>query len=187
MENEDTLNKLAVVSRKDYKDANLDECLTDLCMSHTIGEVVSLREHARNNRHLLGSSIIFDAIFDGPDMGLINHIVKRIDGLVPEDKKRESYANLMGDAINEVLDLPREKVARIEPEDSAITALAKAVIHLATQQTGKNYQAKRAKADAVAMILERTGGRKVEPVKPRLEEKYVDPDWMTLTDGECDV
>lgn len=46
-----------------------------------------------------------------------------------------------------------------------------------------NYQAKKAKQDAVTMIMERTGGRKVEPVKPALETRFVDPDWMGLTDG----
>ena len=174
----------ATEEQSDYKPANLDDTLTELCLGRTIGQVCKTREHARNNRHLLGSSIIFDAVFSGPDMGLINQIVKRIDGLVPESGKRDTYANFMGDAINDVLDGPTSEMGEVKPDDPTIIALAKSVIYLAMAPINpNNYQAKKAKQDAVTMIMERTGGRKVEPVKPALETRFVDPDWMGLTDG----
>lgn len=131
-----------------------------------------------NARTYFVANIVFCAIFE-QDMGLIETIAKRIDGTVPTTDKRDSFANLMGDAIEDVLDMGRAEQRIVTPDDPVIIALAKVVYKIATTPSNGNPTLKREKQKAVEMVFERTNGRRTEPVRPQLETIYTDPAWMT--------
>ena len=73
---------------------------------------------------------------------------------------------------------------QVVPEDPPVIAMAKVLVYVATQPAGANFAKRKERNLASQMILERTGGRKVQPVKPLLETKYVNPEWMEIGDGD---
>lgn len=172
-------------TRKEYKSADLDATLTHTCLNMSLGDVVQRRENARNTRHLLAAELVYNAVFNA-DVGLIDQIAKRIDGQTPTSKERKSYANYLGNALDVVLDLPaEEEYLNLYVDDPAIIALAKACVFVAMRPDNGNFQKRKEKHTAVDIIFNRTGGRKVEPVREALEEKYIDPDWLdVLPEGE---
>jgi len=143
----------------------------------TIGEVFRNRESATNAKALFVSSLIFDAIFNC-DIQSAKQVVSRIDGGVPDARKRGNYANIFGDALEDVLSYTNKEQLKIQPDDLVIIALAKVVVFVSMSDPGKNVQKRKDKQDAIQMILERTGGRKSEPVKQIASVNYVNPDWM---------
>lgn len=175
----------SITIRKEYASPTLDETLTHLCLDMTIGEVVHAREHATNARHALAANMVFDAVFK-KDIGIIDQIIKRIDGTVPEEGKRDGYANYMGDALDDVLDMRVDSRINVNSDDPAIIALAKATLYIAMQEDKGNYQIKKEKHTALDMIFSRTGGRKVSPAKPMLSTVYTDPDWMGVLPSGTD-
>ena len=162
---------------------DLDEYTTTVCLTRTIGEVLKTREITSNARTYFVSNLIWSAIFER-DMGIIETIAKRIDGTVPVAGKRDSFANLMGDAIDDVLDMEDKNQTVIDRNDPTILALAKVVFHIATQPTEGNPVIRKDKQKAIDMVFERTSGRRVEPVRPHLETRYKDPEW--LMEGDTD-
>lgn len=162
---------------------DLDEYTTTLCLTKTIGEVLRTRERSGNARTYFVCNMIWSAMFE-QDMGIIETIVKRIDGTAPVTGNRDSFANIMGDAIDDVLDMECKEQTVIDRDDPVILALAKVVFHIATQPSNGNPVIKREKQKAIDMVYERTNGRRVEPVRPQLETLYEDPEWLTEgTDG----
>lgn len=161
----------------------MDEYMTRVVLDHTMGDVVKNRESANTARAYAVNSMIFNAVFE-MDVDLIKTIATRVDGTVPDENKRSGYANLLGDAIEDVLSYTSKDMVTITPEDPPIIAMAKVLVHVATKQAGTNYMARKERNLASQMILERTGGRKVAPTKPQLETKYVEPQWMELPSGE---
>ena len=160
------------------QEQTLDEYTSTVCLTRSLGEVLKQRECAGNARTYFVANLIFSAIFE-KDMGLIDTIAKRIDGTVPVSSKRDSFANLIGDAIDDVLDMDRAEQTMVNADDPVIIALAKVVFHIATQPTRGDYTMKREKQKAVEMVYERTNGRRVEPVRPQIETIYTDPEWLT--------
>lgn len=148
-----------------------------------MGDVVRSREQAANAKEYTVACMVFNAVFE-LDVDLIRTIALRIDGTVPEESKREGFANILGDALEDVLSYDKKEQTKIVPEDSPVIAMAKALVHIGTQPCGSNYAKRKERNLAAQMILERTGGRKVSPTKPLLETQYVAPDWMRL--GEED-
>lgn len=120
------------------------------------------------------------------DMGLIDIIATRIDGTVPVSTERESFANLLGDAIDDVLDMERADQTMIDPEDSAIIAIAKVIYHIGIAAAGNDFNKRRDRQKAVEMIYARTAGRRNEPVRIDVEEKYVKPKWLEDLDTDDD-
>lgn len=167
---------------KRHYDQSMDAYLTDVCMNDTMGQVVYNRENAGNTKAFVVNSLIFNAVFE-LDVDLIKTIVTRIDGLVPEENKRESYANLLGDALDTVLEYETAEQSKITQDDTAIIAIAKVLVVKAASPVGSNYMARKERNLAAQMVLERTGGRKVGPTKPMLETKYVEPEWMQIAGG----
>lgn len=157
---------------------DLDEYTTTMCLSKSIGEVLKTREISGNARTYFVCNLIWSAVFE-QDMGVIETIVKRIDGTAPVTGNRDSFANLMGDAIDDVLDMDRVEQTMVDADDPVIIALAKVVFHIATQPSKGNPVVKRDKQKAIDMVYERTNGRRVEPVRPLIETVYKDPDWLT--------
>lgn len=159
------------------QEQTLDEYTSQVCLTRTVGEVLKQRETAGNARTYFVSNLIFSAIFER-DISLIETIAKRIDGTVPTSDKRDSFANIMGDAIDDVLDMDRADQILISPHDQVVIALAKVVFYIANTPTNGNPTLKREKQKAVEMIYERTNGRRVEPVRPQIETLYTEPAWL---------
>lgn len=168
--------------RRHY-DQTMDDYLSDVCINDTMGQVVYNRETAGNTKAFVVNSLIFNAVFE-LDVDLIKTIITRIDGLVPDENKRDGYANILGDALDTVLSYDTASQCVVSDEDTAIIAMAKVLITKAVSLSGTNYMARKERNLAAQMILERTGGRKVGPTKPMLETKYVEPEWMQLAGGD---
>ena len=140
---------------------------------------------SQNARSYTVTSMIYNAVVE-VDVELIKSIVLRIDGTVPSEKNRESYANLLGDALEDVMQYDNVQQLTVHSYDPPIIAMAKALVFSATQPCGSNYQKRKERNLAAQMILERIGGRKVEPRRLELETVYVEPDWMKLEGGNND-
>lgn len=166
-------------------DVTMDAYLTNTCIMHTMGQVVRNREFATDVKSYTVNSMIFNAVFE-TDVDLIKTIIRRVDGLVPDEDKRGGYANILGDALEDVLSYDQKELMRITPNDPVIIALAKVLVYKATEQAGMNQLRRKERNTAAQIILERTGGRKVGPTKLLLETKYVEPEWMMEDDGEGD-
>lgn len=177
----DTKTAIIKKERRPYT-TSLDGLMTRTCLDRTMGDVMKLCETSNDVRGFTVASMIRNAVFE-LDIELIKTIVTRIDGLVPAEGNRESYANLLGDALEDVLEYPRREMVQVQETDSPIIAMAKVVIYVATQPAGGNMTRRRERNLAAQMLSERTGGRKVEPTRPELETKYVEPEWM-VTDGK---
>ena len=167
---------------KRHYDQSMDAYLTDVCIGDTMGQVVYNREHAGNTKAFVVNSLIFNAVFE-LDVDLIKTIITRIDGLVPDENKREGFANILGDALDTVLEYEQAEQCRVTQDDTAIIAIAKVLIAKASMPVGSNYMARKERNLAAQMVLERTGGRKIGPTKPMLETKYVEPEWMRISGG----
>ena len=179
---EDTNSDTAIERIDDY-DATLDQYLTNVCLFRSMGDVVRSREVATNARQYTVASMIFNAVFE-MDVDLIRTIALRVDGTVPAEGERSSYANLLGDAIEDVLSYEEAAKLQVTPDDKPVIAMAKALVYIGTQPCGNNYAKRKERNLAAQMILERTGGRKVQPTAALIETEYVEPDWMSLTGGE---
>lgn len=175
-------NDTAIVTAREY-DTTLDNYLTNVCLSRTMGDVVRSREIATNAKQYTVASMIFNAVFE-MDVDLIRTIALRIDGTVPEEDKRDGYANILGDAIEDVLSYEQAVQLQVTPQDPPIIAMAKALVYIGTQPCGSNYAKRKERNLAAQMILERTGGRKVQPTALQVTTEYVEPDWMQLASGK---
>lgn len=164
----------------------LDDYTAMVCLTRSLGDVLRMRETATNARTYFIANLVSSAVFE-KDMALIEILATRIDGTVPTSSERDSFANLMGDAIDDVLDMERSAQMTVIPDDPVIIALAKVVFHIATSPTRGNPTLKREKQKAVEMVYARTAGRRTEPVRPLLETKYVKPQWLSeITEEEED-
>lgn len=156
---------------------SLDDYLTRLLLTKTMGEIVKIAQTASNVRGMWGAGLVFNAVFDR-DMGCIKQIAERIDGPVPDRKERDGFANILGDAIEDVLDYPAAEQTTVNQDDLGIIAVAKAVVYVSMMPVGNNVQLKKDRQSAVEMVLKRVGGKRMEPVKQLVMPEYVDPDWM---------
>lgn len=172
----------AIVRTRDY-DTTLDGYMADVCLFRTMGDVVRSRDIATNVKQVTVNSMIFNAVFE-LDVDLIKTIALRIDGTVPEEDKRDGYANIFGDAIEDVLNRDVNDQINIVPNDPPIIAMAKALVYIGTQPCGGNYAKRKERNLAAQMILERCGGRKVQPTRIEAQIEYVDPEWMQLPVAE---
>lgn len=171
-----------IIRASDY-DATLDQYMTMVCLDRTMGDVVKARGSAANARQFAVNSMIFNAVFE-LDVDLIRTIALRIDGTIPAENDRKSYANILGDAIDDVLSYPLNEQLNIQEYDPPVIAMAKALVYVATQPAGSNYAKRKERNLAAQMILERTGGRKVEPTRPQIETVYVEPEWLSLPSSD---
>ena len=182
MPSEDTTkNTIIKIKGWDY-DKSLDDYLTDACMLKTMGEIVKARESSQNAKAYTLAQIIYNAVFE-MDVDLIRTIALRIDGTIPEEHRRDGYANIMGDAIEDVLAYSKEEAMEIHEYDTPLIAMAKALVYVGTQPCGTNYAKRKERNLAAQMILERCGGRKVEPTRVEAQIEYVEPEWMQLGQG----
>lgn len=180
----DTKTESTEVVKRAWNRASLDDILTMCCLDMSIGELVEKRESSATARTYLAATMIFDAVFNA-NIDLVERIIERIDGTVPEAGSRDEYANLMGDALDDVLDLKHMDQIEIHPSDPVIIALAKITYFISIKEDNGNPMVRKDKNKALEIITKRTGGRKVKPTKPLIESRYEDPDWMKgLPDGQ---
>lgn len=181
-QSKDTTSVTAIERIRDY-DTTLDNYMANVCLFRTMGDVVKSREVATNAKQYTVNSMIFNAVAE-KDVDLIRTIALRIDGTVPEEDKREGYANIFGDALEDVLEMPLSDQLNIKSYDPPVIAMAKALVYIGTQPCGSNYAKRKERNLAAQMILERCGGRKVQPTRPELTVEYVEPEWMQLPTSE---
>jgi len=176
------------IIKAEYGPATVDSYLTDVCIAKTLGQLVYTREHANNMRAYTVASMVFNAIFE-QDIDLIKTIVRRVDGLVPDEDKRGGYANILGDALEDVLSYESKEQMVLTPDDPVIIGIAKVLVYKSTAMVGSNQMLRRERNSAAEMILERVGGRKTGPTKPLLDKQYIKPAWMLggEDDGEGDT
>lgn len=156
----------------------MDDLLTDLLLNKTLGEIVQTMETSSNVRTYSAARIIINAISE-LDVSLIGTIIKRVDGGIPKADDRHTYANLIGDALDDVLDMPKDEQKFLDfKKDYGIIALAKAIVMCAIQRNvGSNVAKKRDRQIAADILLSRTGGLKNEPRKATTEITIKDADW----------
>ena len=168
-----------IVSARHY-DTTLDGYMADVCLFRTMGDVVHSKDVATNAKQYTVNSMIFNAVFE-MDVDLIRTIALRIDGTVPEEDKRAGYANIIGAALEDVLSYERADQLKVVPSDPPVIAMAKALVYIGTQPCGSNYAKRKERNLAAQMILERCGGRKVQPTRLEATIEYVEPEWMQLS------
>ena len=178
----DTTSGTAIERIREY-DKTLDGYMADVCLFRTMGDVVHSRDVATNAKQYTVNSMIFNAVFE-MDVDLIRTIALRIDGTVPDEDKRDGYANIIGDALEDVLSYEQAEQMKVVPNDPPVIAMAKALVYIGTQPCGSNYAKRKERNLAAQMILERCGGRKVQPTRPELTIEYVEPEWMQLPTSE---
>lgn len=174
-----TMSVTTIVNRKAY-DTTLDNYLANTCLGMTMGDVVRSRDIAINAKQYTAASMIYNAVFE-MDVDLIRTIALRIDGTVPDEDKRKGYANIMGEALEDVLSYEQAQQLKVTPNDPPIIAMAKALVYVGTQPCGSNYAKRKERNLAAQMILERCGGRKVQPTRVEAQIEYVEPEWMQLS------
>lgn len=165
--------------------SSLDEYFAHACLNQTMKQVVNVRNTAANARMFLVCDMICNAVYD-MDIGLVETIVRRVDGSVPERDKRDSFANMFGDALDDVLDMPMDDRLQVRTDDIPIVALAKVCVAIACNpNVGKNPNERKDRQKAADIILQRTGGRVVEPVRIEAKTAFAEPSWLSqLPSGE---
>lgn len=155
----------------------LDNILTSYLMDKTLGEICYTHEHTSNTRTWTACHLIIEAICE-QDVGLMKLIIQRIDGGIPQANERDKFANIIGNAIDQVLDQPLCERTQLDfSNDSGIIAMAKAICLAATTTVGNNVAKRKDRQMAAEILLNRTGGMKSEPVKDSDKKVYVDPSW----------
>ena len=157
--------------------ATIDELYQQTALFKTVGELVRLYQSSLNAKAYFVARTLLDAIIN-KEIQTIKQIIGRIDGGVPDAQKRKHYANIFGDALEDVLAYPDIEMMALQPEDYVIIAMAKVVVWVSMSDPGNNAQKRKDKQDAIQIILERTGGRKSEPTKQLTTTNYVNPEWM---------
>lgn len=182
---EKSTEKNTAIEKSRTYDTTLDGYMADVCILRTMGDVVHSREVATNAKQYTVNSMIYNAVFE-MDVDLIRTIALRVDGTVPEEDKRAGYANIMGAALEDVLSYDRADQLKVVPNDPPIIAMAKALVYIGTQPCGSNYAKRKERNLAAQMILERCGGRKVQPTRIEAQIEYVEPEWMQLGQPETE-
>lgn len=165
-----------------HGDTSIDDALTRILISRTVAEICLTWSQSCNLKGFVIADMIMSAIFE-PDINLINQIIKRVDGTVPNVERKDEYDNLIGKALDEVLKIEKKEQLTIHPMDLGMIALAKAIIYIATDKPGKNAMRKKDRTKAAEILLSRTGGARTEPVKQKLLTEYKRPEWA-LDSGE---
>ena len=182
-----------IIQRKKPEYPTLDNYLTDLLVNKTMGEICLMWSQSTNVRVFTACSYIVDAISE-LDIGQINQIIKRIDGATPSVADRDMYANIVGNALDEVLSLHRNvgedaenDHLLVQPTDQGIIALAKAILYISLDKPGKNVSKRKDRQMATDILLSRTGGNRTQPVANVEETRYVEAPWLnSLGEGNND-
>ena len=164
-------------------EGKLDEYCSRVCTQMTTGDLFRMREFATNARSMFIANAGFNAIFER-DISLLAAIVKRIDGTIPTEGDRYMYANMFGEAIEQVLGLEKKEQLHLSPDEPVIVSLAKVVVQTSMLPAGRNQTLRKERLLATEMVFERTQGRKVDPKRLPDQVAYIEPEWMSDLDEE---
>jgi len=167
----------------------LDAKLTRILLNTTIDQCfLNITSDSNNLRDYTAYRMVALAMIE-QDVDAIMQIIDRIDGPSPEDKDRDGCCNYFGSAIEDVLDLPATVLdgqtvpvyLSIAPTDPAIVALAKVVIAWANAPVNEsNIQKRKQRNLAQKVVLERCGGKRLEPVKQDQMSLVQPKKWIKL-------
>lgn len=185
------MNEIIVRNKAGKKVPSMDELLTTLLLDKTMGEICLMWSQSSNIKTFTACDLIVTAISE-LDIGMINQIIKRVDGAIPTVEDRDQYANIIGSALDEVLAMPRDnregaknEHMLVSPDDSGIIALAKAILYISLDKPGKNISRKKDRQQATDILLSRTGGSRTTPVADLETTEYLDAPWLhSLGSGE---
>lgn len=129
-----------------------------------------------------------DAIFS-EDIRAIQLIINRIDGGLPKDVEVDEYRTQFSDCLNEIMKMTDGEQLKVNPEDTVMMALCKALYALSVQdiywdpQRGKmrrpSTDKKQERDAALRMVLERTGGRKTLVATQEIKEEIEEAGWIS--------
>lgn len=149
--------------RRDLSMDNMDNILKKILTEMTLGEICKAMETSANVKNYTACRIIVNAISEC-DVGLIKTIIQRIDGGIPKAEDMENYSNLIGKALEEVMEEePDERFIFRLNTDTGIKCMAKAIVMAALQKTNNNVAKRKDRQMAADILLSRTGGLKNEP------------------------
>lgn len=160
----------------------LDQYITMLCLERQFIEVLALRENCTNARQYFVAHLLTDAVLE-LDIDLLMTIANRVDGTVPTEEDRSLFANIVGDALDDVLEMENKNQTVIQPDDTMVIAIAKAIFHISTMPAGRNVSKRKDRNKAVETLLSRCGGRKTKPTSNELVIEYTQPEWLQLPEG----
>ena len=146
------------------------------------------REGSANAATYLVCRMFTDAIFS-QDIRTIQLIINRVDGGLPKDVEVDDYRTQFSDCLNEIMRMPVGDQVKLQPGDTVMMALCKALYALSVQDIywddgrGKmrrpSVEKKQERDAALRMVLERTGGRKTLVATSRAKEEVEDADWIS--------
>lgn len=133
-----------------------------------------------------------DAIFS-QDIRAIQLIINRVDGGLPKDVEVGEYRTQFSDCLNEIMAMPVGEQVKLQPDDTVMMALCKALYALSVQdiywdhEKGKprrpSVDKKQERDAALRMVLERTGGRKTLVSASKAKEQVEDASWISALPG----
>jgi len=133
-----------------------------------------------------------DAIFS-QDIRAIQLIINRIDGGLPKDVEVDMYQTQFSDCMNEIMLMDTGSQLKLQPGDTVMMALCKALYALSVQdiywdeEKGRmrrpSVDKKQERDAALRMILERTGGRKTLTLAGKVSEDIETADWVNALPG----
>lgn len=145
------------------------------------------RGESENAADFLVCRMFTDAIFN-EDIRAIQLIINRIDGGLPKDTEMSEYQTQFSDCFNEIMQMKNSEHLKLNPDDTVMMALCKALYALATQdiywdpvymrKRRPSTDKKQERDAALRMVLERTGGRKTTPVASVENEAIESADWI---------
>ena len=183
-EKDTTPQSIELISKIDT--TGLDADLTHVFLDLNIGTVINWVERCRSPRMYLSLKLVRDAIME-LDINAIEQLIRRVDGLAPDEDKRDGCANIIGDALEDVLNYGDiDQIRAFDFEAPVVIMIARALYIIAASDIlPSDIQGRKDRAKAMDIIFQRTGGRKVGPTKTLDTKHYVDPDWMTqLPEGD---
>ena len=159
--------------------------LTHILLDTQFADVLRRVEECTSPRDYFLFVLVRDAVME-TDIGALEQIIKRVDGAAPSEEDRDLYANIIGDAIEDVMSWPDYyQVATLDITQPTVIVVAQTLYRIAVRPCGKDPQLRRDKAKAMDIIFQRTGGKKTKPVKEDVQLRFTDPDWLqALPEGE---
>lgn len=165
-----------------------------------LGEVVFVAEGGRkgigpdshdgtkNAAMFLVCRLLTDAVFS-QDIRAIQLIINRIDGGLPKDTEVDDYRTQFSDCLEALMRSTRSEQLSVQPSDTVMMGICKALFSLATQDIYWNERTgtmrrrpptdlKQERDAAMRIILERLGGRKTLVMDKKETESIEDADWI---------
>ena len=147
------------------------------------------REGTPNAASYLVCRLLTDAIFS-QDIRAIQLIINRVDGGLPKDVEIEDYQTQFSDCLGRLMESTRSEQLSVQPSDSVMMGICKALFSLATQDIYWNERTgsmrrrpptdmKQERDAAMRIILDRLGGRKTLVSAGQRHEDIEEAEWIS--------